>query len=96
MTKKEILDYLKNHKKEFAKRYGISRIGLFGSYGREENMPKSDIDIYVEFRQKSFDNLAGLWVCLEESFGQKVDLVYPRKGENPKILEEIRKKVIYG
>jgi len=35
MTKKEILEYLSSHKKEFQKKYEIEKIGLFGSYARD-------------------------------------------------------------
>ena len=36
MTKKDILDYLKEHKDEFIKRYELESIALFGSYARNE------------------------------------------------------------
>ena len=36
MTKEYILNYLQNHKDEFANKYGITTLGLYGSYARNE------------------------------------------------------------
>lgn len=59
------------------KRYGVKRIGLFGSYTRSEQKAESDIDILVEFEknQKTFDNYMYLKFFLEDLFKSKVDLV---------------------
>ena len=43
-TKENILSTLKSKQGEISK-YGISAIGLFGSYARDEQTEKSDIDI---------------------------------------------------
>jgi predicted nucleotidyltransferase len=58
-------------------RYGVKRIGVFGSYGRGEQKAESDIDILVEFEkdQKTFDNYMDLKFLLEDLFRRKVDLV---------------------
>ena len=48
MTKSAILDYLRSHKIELNEKYGVSKIGLFGSYARDEADSESDIDIAVE------------------------------------------------
>ncbi len=36
LRQQDILNYLTQHKKEFKEKYNIERIGLFGSYTREE------------------------------------------------------------
>jgi len=41
MTKEAIINYLTSHKKEFAQKYNIEKIGLFGSYVRDEAMENS-------------------------------------------------------
>ncbi|NVM52345.1 MAG: nucleotidyltransferase family protein [Candidatus Helarchaeota archaeon] len=58
-------------------KYGVKRIGLFGSYIRNKQQDKSDIDILVEFKkgQKTFDNYMELKFFLEDLFECKVDLV---------------------
>ena len=59
------------------RKYGVKRIGLFGSYARNEQSASSDIDILVEFHRdkKLFDNYMELKFFLEDLFGCKVDLV---------------------
>ena len=59
------------------KKFGVKRIGLFGSYIRSEQKKESDIDVLVEFEKgkKTFDNYMELKFFLEDLFNCKVDLV---------------------
>ncbi len=59
------------------RKFGIKRMGLFGSAARGEDKKGSDIDILVEFEagQEKFSNLAGLYFYLQELLGRKIDLV---------------------
>lgn len=50
LTYNAILTKLAENKSTIAK-YGVKRIGLFGSYLRNEQKPTSDIDILVEFEK---------------------------------------------
>ena len=61
-----------------------------------ESIEDSDIDIYVEFKHKTFDNLAGLWNHLEELYHKKIDLFHKHKNNNKVIISNIQKDVIYG
>ena len=47
MTKRFILNFLSSHNAELAQKYGVTKIGLFGSYARGEEREDSDIDIAV-------------------------------------------------
>ncbi|MCK4417021.1 MAG: nucleotidyltransferase family protein [Candidatus Latescibacteria bacterium] len=62
---------------EKTREYGVKRIGLFGSYLRNEQDIESDVDILVEFEKgkKTFDNYMELKFFLEDLFECKVDLV---------------------
>lgn len=79
------------------KRYGIKRIGLFGSYVRNEQKEKSDIDILVEFEKgkKSFDNYMDLKFYLEDLLKAKVDLIISDKVK-PDLKSNILGSVIYA
>jgi predicted nucleotidyltransferase len=55
--------------------YGARRLGLFGSYARDEATEASDLDFVVEFETKSFDAYMNLKEFLEGLFGCRVDLV---------------------
>jgi hypothetical protein len=96
MTKNEILQTLSEHKEKLQKEYEVDKIGLFGSYAKGLQTEQSDIDIYVEFKNKTFRNITGLWVYLEELYHKKVDLLHKHKNAKGAIFEAIQKEVIYG
>jgi hypothetical protein len=80
MTKNTASTIIKtiNSNKEQIKQFGVKKIGLFGSYSRNEhNHKSSDVDILVKFQsgKKTFDNYMGLKLFLETVFHIKVDLV---------------------
>ncbi|MBU1299582.1 MAG: nucleotidyltransferase family protein [Bacteroidetes bacterium] len=57
-------------------RYGVKRVGLFGSYVHGESREDSDVDILVEIEKDiSLLDFVGLKLEIEESLGRKVDLV---------------------
>jgi len=96
MTKDEILYELSKNKSYIEQNFEVDKIGLFGSYAKGEQTEDSDIDIYVEFKHKTFDNLAGLWNYLEEIYHKKIDLFHKHKNNNQVIISNIQKDVIYG
>jgi predicted nucleotidyltransferase len=60
--------------------YGIKRIGIFGSFQRDEKIHKtSDVDFIIEFEedQHTFRNLMDLGYFLEDHLGRKVELITP-------------------
>jgi predicted nucleotidyltransferase len=96
MTKMYILNFLKEHRDEMKERFGLIRIGLFGSYAKDTADEESDIDLYAEFEDKTFKNIAGVWNYLEEQFGKKVDLFYAHKNMRDSLKANIENEVIYG
>lgn len=76
MEKQEVLTTLKKNKNKL-KKFGVKKIGLFGSYSKETQSKGSDIDFVVEFEegQKSFDNFMDLKFFLEDLFNKEIDLV---------------------
>lgn len=76
LDKAGILRLLKEHEGEVVA-FGVSRIGLFGSYVRGVQDVDSDVDILVHFRKdsKNLRNLVGLADFLEVLFQARVDLV---------------------
>ncbi|MDX8337403.1 nucleotidyltransferase family protein [Candidatus Cetobacterium colombiensis] len=88
--------------------FGISKIGLFGSYSKDEQTEKSDIDIFVELidNDEMLTNFYNLKSHLESTFSKKIDLVtsgqFDYKYKNPlvakykeKVKNEILGSVIY-
>ena len=81
--------------RKIIREYGIKRIGVFGSYMRNEQKDGSDIDILIEFEEgeKTFDNYMNLKFFLEELYGCNVDLVIAEAVKprlKPYILENVR------
>jgi len=82
---------------ELKKNYGITQIGVFGSYVRGEQTPDSDLDLLVEFdRDRRFGLLTfcELENRLSDRLGVKVDLVM-KTGLKPRIGERILAEVRY-
>ena len=61
------------------KAFGVRKLGLFGSFARQEQDAGSDIDFLVEFEQdkKTFDNFINLSFLLEDALARRVELVTP-------------------
>jgi predicted nucleotidyltransferase len=59
------------------KAFGVRRLGLFGSFVRNEQTKDSDVDVLVEFwpGHKSIDNFMSLADLLEEILDRRVELV---------------------
>jgi predicted nucleotidyltransferase len=96
MTKDEILMKLSKEKNNLQENFDVERIGLFGSYAKDQATKDSDIDFYVEFKKNSFRNIAGLWIRLEEMYNKKIDLLHKHKQSKGAIFDSIQKEVIYG
>jgi len=86
---------LAEHKNEIVEKYGVTEIGIFGSYVKEEQKETSDVDILVEFKRPvgmlMFINLKNY---LSDLFGVNVDLVM-KKALKPRIGQRILSEVIY-
>ncbi|SFV68062.1 hypothetical protein MNB_SV-3-1252 [hydrothermal vent metagenome] len=94
MTKETILNYLISHKKEFQKKYNIDKIGLFGSYARDEATSESDIDIFVQMKADFFKQI-GLKQQIEEDLQKKVDIIREHSNIKPFLLKMIHKDLKY-
>lgn len=83
--------------KETVRKFGVKRIGLFGSYARGEQQKGSDIDILVEFEtgRKTFDNYMDLKFFLEDLFDCNVDLV-TKEAIKPRLKPYILESVQYA
>ncbi len=95
-TKDFIISTIKTHKSELSQ-FGIKDIGLFGSYAREEQSAKSNIDILIDFEpdKENFDNYMAVYDYFEELFkNEKIDIV-TKNGLSPYIGPSILNEVLY-
>ena len=94
---KEVILELLNTNHHIIKRFGVKRIGLFGSYSRGQPCSTSDIDFLVEFEpgKKTYKNFIGLANFLENLFESKVDLI-TKNSLSPYLKPYILKEVKYA
>ena len=94
----EIKANLEKLKPVLKKQFQVETIGVFGSFARGEQTPKSDIDILVEFSQPNtidlFDFIK-LEKVLTRKLGIKVDLV-TKSALKPMIKDKILRETIYA
>lgn len=94
-TREHILKKLKYLKPKLSK-LGIRNVGLFGSYIRNEQSSKSDIDLLIDFdpEKENFDNYMAVCDLFEEKFkNEKIEVVTKRGLSpyiGPKILSEVQ------
>ncbi|HDR52431.1 MAG TPA: DNA polymerase subunit beta [Mariniphaga anaerophila] len=97
MTNKEyILSTLKSKRVDFSA-IGIREVGLFGSYVRDEQTEKSDIDILIDFdpEKETFDNYMAVYELLEKLFKNIRVEVVTKNGLSPYIGPKILNEVQY-
>ncbi|SMP08260.1 hypothetical protein SAMN06265339_0601 [Desulfurobacterium pacificum] len=99
MKKEEVIKILQKHRKDIEK-FGVKRIGLFGSVARDKANEKSDIDFVVEFGKgkATFKNFGGLIEFLENLFHREMDILTPEGIKSIRIKsvrERIKKEVEY-
>lgn len=82
--------------KEVILSFGVERIGIFGSFVRNEMNKNSDVDFFVEFKEgcKNYDNFMDLAFFLRELTGREIELVTP-DSLSPFIGPEIMKELDY-
>lgn len=92
---KECKSKLADFKSQFGDKFGIIRLGIFGSVAREENNENSDIDIVVEVKKPSLTIMYELEQSLKALFGCDVDLVRYRQSLRPLFKSNIQKDVVF-
>ncbi|MCK4797508.1 MAG: nucleotidyltransferase family protein [Spirochaetes bacterium] len=87
----EILERLQNYKSILSNEYGVISIAVFGSYVKNKQRARSDIDLFVELKEdyKTFDNYMNLKFFLEKKLRRKVDV-----GIKESIRKELKTKIL--
>lgn len=94
-TKDEIIAILRNFKEEFGEKYGIEKLGLFGSVARGEQRENSDIDICIQLQSPDYFTRMEIKEFLEERFSSKVDVVSLTSIMRSLFRNHIEKDAIY-
>ena len=92
MRQKEALKLLQEQ--EFEERYGITRLGIFGSVARDEAVDSSDVDVVVEMAPDMFARVK-LKEELETILSAKVDVVRYWRRMNLDLKNRIDREAYY-
>ncbi len=87
---------IRKHKSDLSA-FGVQSVGLFGSYVRNEQTEKSDIDLLIDFdpEMENFDNYMALCDYMDLLFqNEKVEIV-TKNGLSQHIGPAILKEVQY-
>ncbi len=91
----DCINKLAEFKRTFGSKFGILKLGIFGSVARKENTEGSDIDIVVEVERPTLKLMYELKEALKTLFGCEVDLVRFRDTLRPLFKANIQKDAIY-
>ena len=91
----EILTILDRTKPELERRFGVRRIGLYGSYACGTQTEKSDIDLLVELQEPKNDALAGLYIYIEQVLGREVDIRRLSKKIDTPFVRRIEREALF-
>lgn len=98
MTEREdILAFLRERKQVLFTDYQLVKLGLFGSFARNEATEISDIDLIIEFRPNTkeiFEKKINIKHLIQTKFDRKVDLCR-EKYIKPYFKSQILESVIY-
>jgi len=95
MTRDSALTELVKCKKELEDKYGILRLGVFGSVARNEAGDESDIDVVVQLDKPDLFTIAGIKYDLEDRLHKQVDVVTYSSGMNKVLKNRIDKEALY-
>lgn len=86
---------LRRYKPTAQKKYGMTKLGVFGSVARGEQKPGSDVDICYEGKAPSLLTLDLIKTELEQLLESEVDLVRVRDNMNSLLRQRILRDGIY-
>lgn len=94
----EVTDMLRQHLAYLSSEYGVTRLGLFGSYAKGSPHEHSDIDLVAEFETPPGLRFVELTEYLEDLFHSPVDVLTPvgiRGIRNEQVSKDIQESIVY-
>ena len=97
-TREDILGILREQLPELSSQYGVKKIGIFGSFSRNQQQADSDVDVIVEFNKPIGLKFVQLADYLEQLLGRRTDVLTPdglRAIRNTEITQAIQGSIVY-
>lgn len=86
---------LENELRRFREKYGVTRIGIFGSWARGEAGPSSDVDLVVEFANPIGLRFMEFADDVERVLGRKADIL-TAEGINTIRVPSVKRSILEG
>ena len=96
VEKIDILQKLAFIKPMLSSKYNVTELALFGSYSRDEQNEKSDIDIMVVFDKITYRNLCNTAYTLYDIFPNKKVQVVSKDAIKPAYFNAIKNDLVYA
>ena len=98
LTRDRIIQLLQSERSYLANEFGVTRIGLFGSYAMGRSGEDSDVDLFVELDRPLGFRFFDLVDYLEKLLGKRVDVLTKAGIENIRVggvVESISESLVY-
>jgi predicted nucleotidyltransferase len=98
LSTEKVVELLQENHAYLAAEFGVSKIGLFGSYAKGQSGDASDIDLIIEFERPIGFRFIELVDYLENLLGQKVDVLTAAGIQNiriERIARSISQSIVY-
>jgi predicted nucleotidyltransferase len=95
LARDQVLDILRDYKRDNSERYGILEIGVFGSVARGQATVNSDVDICIKTRNPDPYNLVHIKTDIEDRLKMPVDIIRVRERMNPDLKCRIERDAVY-
>lgn len=95
MNRELALDILSSRKAEWTAKYGLTKLGIFGSVARGQAQPSSDVDVIIGTSNPDAYLLVALREELIEALGADVDLVTDHEYLRPFFKARLAAEAVY-
>lgn len=96
LTREHILERLRVIKPVLQQQYHLTELALFGSFARNEQTEKSDIDILVNYSPKNYKDFVYSTDSIESLFPGYIVQFATRDSIKPQYFEAIKPDLIYA
>ena len=92
----DVIKKLQQKRSYLTNMFGVTRIGIFGSFAQDRQTISSDIDMVVEIEKskKNIHSFLQLKRFMEKELGRKIDLGFEHSLK-PIVRDRIKEKIIY-
>ena len=95
-TCEALLAKLKDFKEQRGEEFGLTSIGIFGSFARGDAREDSDVDIVFDTTMPNLFRASRMRQDLEELLGHPVDLLQLRGLTNPRLKARVEREAVYA